>query len=195
MMWWPSFWSIVADLLKVVQLTSSLSVASLRAALVGPPEIVVTTPASLASCLSNKTLSPASLVSLSVLVLDEADLLLSYGYEEDLKTLAPHIPRSCQCLLMSATSSEDVEKLKKLVLHNPVTLKLTEVDGQLDDSILPNSVQQYKISCKLHDKLLYMLVLLKFGLIQKKALIFVNSIDTSFRLNFFLSNLASSRRS
>ncbi|KAJ7514469.1 hypothetical protein O6H91_23G045200 [Diphasiastrum complanatum] len=87
---------------------------------------------------------------------------------------------------MSATSSEDVEKLKKLVLHNPVTLKLTEVDGQLDDSILPNSVQQYKISCKLHDKLLYMLVLLKFGLIQKKALIFVNSIDTSFRLKLFL---------
>ncbi len=33
---------------------------------------------------------------LQVLVLDEADLLLSYGYEEDVQALAPHIPRSAQ---------------------------------------------------------------------------------------------------
>lgn len=34
----------------------------------------------------------------------QADLLLSYGYEDDLKSLTAHIPRRCQCLLMSATS-------------------------------------------------------------------------------------------
>lgn len=59
-----------------------------------------------------------------MLVLDEADLLLSYGYEEDVQALAPQVPRSCQCLLMSATSSEDVDRLTKLVLHNPITLNL-----------------------------------------------------------------------
>ena len=31
-----------------------------------------------------------------MLVLDEADLLLSYGYEEDVQALAPHVPRSTQ---------------------------------------------------------------------------------------------------
>lgn len=36
----------------------------------------------------------------------------------------PQIPRSCQCMLMSATSSEDVDRLTKLVLHNPLTLNL-----------------------------------------------------------------------
>ena len=34
----------------------------------------------------------------------QADLLLSYGYENDIKSFTPHVPRSCQCLLMSATS-------------------------------------------------------------------------------------------
>eukprot|EP00951_Prasinocladus_malaysianus_P019745 scaffold160155_cov42-Prasinocladus_malaysianus.AAC.1 len=60
------------------------------------------------------------------LVLDEADLLLSYGYEEDLKAIAPHIPRSVQCMLMSATLSEDVNRLQGLMLHNPVLLNLLD---------------------------------------------------------------------
>lgn len=37
-------------------------------------------------------------------IMFQADLLLSYGYENDIKALTPHVPRSCQCLLMSATS-------------------------------------------------------------------------------------------
>lgn len=39
------------------------------------------------------------------------------------------VPRSCQCLLMSATSSEEVERLQKLVLHNPTTLNLLGSDA------------------------------------------------------------------
>lgn len=57
-------------------------------------------------------------------MLDEADLLLSYGYEEDLAALAPQVPRGAQCLLMSATSSADVDRLTKLVLSNPLKLDL-----------------------------------------------------------------------
>ena len=34
------------------------------------------------------------------------------------------VPRGCQCMLMSATMNADVERLQKLVLHNPVTLNL-----------------------------------------------------------------------
>ena len=41
--------------------------------------------------------------------------------------------------------SSDIEKLKKLVLHNPVTLTLTEVEGDLKDDIVPTSVQQFKV--------------------------------------------------
>lgn len=172
---------------KAAQLTSSMSGPSLRAALGEGPDILISTPACLAMCILEKIIRVSSWQEgLSTLVLDEADLLLSYGYEDDIRNLAPHIPRKCQCLLMSATSSADVEKLKKLVLHNPVTLTLTEVEGNAKDNIVPDSVQQFWISCKAEDKLLNILALLHFELIQKKVLIFVNTIDTGFRLKLFL---------
>ncbi|XP_072971361.1 DEAD-box ATP-dependent RNA helicase 16 [Typha angustifolia] len=174
------------DRLKITQLTANMPVRDMGVALSGPPNIVVTTPGCISTCISKRALqAPSIKESLSMLILDEADLLLSYGYEDDLKALMPHIPRSCQSILMSATSSSDVEKLKKLLLHNPITLTLSE-EGHSKDDIIPKNVQQFLISCDAHDKLLYMLSLLKLELVQKKVLIFVNSIDMAFRLRLFL---------
>ncbi|XP_062144093.1 DEAD-box ATP-dependent RNA helicase 16 [Alnus glutinosa] len=172
--------------LKVVQLTSSMPASDLRTALAGPPDILVSTPACIPKCFSAGVLQPASINgSLEILVLDEADLLLSYGYEDDIKALTAHIPRRCQCLLMSATSSGDVEKLKKLILHNPFILTLPEV-GDIKDEIIPKNVQQFWISCSGRDKLLYILALLKLELVQKKVLIFTNTIDMGYRVKLFL---------
>jgi superfamily II DNA/RNA helicase len=36
-------------------------------------------------------------------VLDEADLLLSFGHEDDIAAIAAKLPRGCQCMLVSAT--------------------------------------------------------------------------------------------
>ncbi|KAL5753186.1 hypothetical protein ACOSQ2_023693 [Xanthoceras sorbifolium] len=172
--------------LKVVQLTSSMPASDLRAALAGPPDILVSTPGCIPKCLSTGVLQSKSFSdSLKYLVLDEADLLLSYGYEDDLKALTALVPRGCQCLLMSATSSSDVEKLKKLILHNPFILTLPEV-GDVRDEVIPKNVQQFWISCSERDKLLNILALLKLELVQKKALIFTNTIDMGFRLKLFL---------
>ncbi|KAK4584930.1 hypothetical protein RGQ29_022556 [Quercus rubra] len=172
--------------LKVVQLTSSMTASDLRAALVGPPNILVCTPACIPKCFSADVLQSASInSSLEILVLDEADLLLSYGYEDDIKAFTAHIPRRCQCLLMSATSSADVEKLKKLILHNPFILTLPEV-GNIKDEVIPKNVQQFWISCSDRDKLLYILSLLKLDLVQKKVLVFTNTIDMGYRLKLFL---------
>nr|GME17930.1 DEAD-box ATP-dependent RNA helicase 16 [Ipomoea batatas] len=171
--------------LKVVQLTSTMSISDLRTTFAGSPEILVSTPTCIQTCLSNSVLQAEALQnSLSIIVLDEADLLLSYGYEDDLKALTSHIPKRCQCLLMSATSSDDVEKLKKLILHNPYILTLPEV-GDVKDDIIPKNVQQFYISCSSNDKLVHILALLKLELVQKRVLIFTNSIDMSFRLKLF----------
>ncbi|XP_031388510.1 DEAD-box ATP-dependent RNA helicase 16 [Punica granatum] len=176
--------------LKVVQLTSSMAASDLRTALGGPPDILVSTPGCIPKCLSIGVLQPSSISeALQILILDEADLLLSYGYEDDLRALTAHIPRRCQCLLMSATSSADVDKLKKLILHNPYILTLPEVKDVKDDMI-PKNVQQFWISCSTRDKLLYILGLLKLDLVQKKVLIFTNTIDMGYRLKLFLEKFA-----
>jgi ATP-dependent RNA helicase DDX56/DBP9 len=55
-------------------------------------------------------------------VIDEADLILSYGHDEDVRQIlgGSHLPKVFQSFLMSATMTKDVEALKGLVLRNPV---------------------------------------------------------------------------
>ncbi|XP_078437288.1 P-loop containing nucleoside triphosphate hydrolases superfamily protein [Wolffia australiana] len=173
--------------IKVTKLTKDMAVKDLTAALVEHPEVVVSTPACILSCISRGALQAKDLQgSLSMLVLDEADFLFDFQQGNDLKALVPHIPRRCQCLLLSATSSDDVEEWRKLVLHNPVSVTLTNDDNKDSDDIIPKSIQQFWISCSHSDKLLHVLALLKLGLVQKKVLIFVNSIDAGYRLKLFL---------
>lgn len=59
---------------------------------------------------------------LESLVIDEADLILSYGHDVDVRALlsGDFMPSVYQSLLMSATMTEDVKTLKGLVLRNPV---------------------------------------------------------------------------
>ena len=56
------------------------------------------------------------------LVIDEADLILSYGHDEDVRQIfsGAYLPKVYQSLLMSATMTEDVEMLKGLALRDPV---------------------------------------------------------------------------
>lgn len=78
---------------------------------------------------------------------------------------------------MSATLSDEVKSLKKLILSNPVILKLEE-------SQLPSSSQltQYHIKCEEEDKFVLMYSLLKLGLVRGKTIIFVNSVFRCYRL-------------
>ncbi|KAJ1489825.1 P-loop containing nucleoside triphosphate hydrolase protein [Baffinella frigidus] len=103
-----------------------------KAVLAALPHVVVSTPARLAQHLAAGSVKLRE--SLEVIVLDEADLLLSFGFEADIKAIAGHLPNVCQAMLMSATLSEDLDVLKGLVMHNPVTLQLedqTAASGQL----------------------------------------------------------------
>ncbi|ESQ40789.1 hypothetical protein EUTSA_v10013368mg [Eutrema salsugineum] len=172
--------------LKAVQLTSSMPASDMRNALAGLPEILVTTPACIPKCFAEGVLDPAAISdSLEILVLDEADLLLSYGYEDNLRSITSIVPTRCRRLLMSATTSSDVENLKKfLSLHNPVVLTLQE--GADKEEPVPSNVQQFWISCSAQDKLLHILALLKLEVVQKKILIFINTIDMGFKLKLFV---------
>ena len=109
-----------------------------------------------------------SLSELSVMVLDEADLLFGFGNDKMVAEVVTHLPGTQQSFLMSATLSEQVEKIKKLTLRNPVTLKL-------DDSSLPNAetLQQYQINLNEDfEKYLVILSFLKLRIVRGKSLVF-----------------------
>jgi ATP-dependent RNA helicase DDX56/DBP9 len=64
------------------------------------------------------------LALLDSLVIDEADLILSYGHDEDVKQILSggYLPKVYQTFLMSATMTKDVETLKGIALRNPVSV-------------------------------------------------------------------------
>lgn len=83
------------------------------------PDIVVATPSRALGLLQAKSMNVSSLESL---VIDEADLILSYGHDEDVRAIfsGAYLPKVFQSFLMSATMTEDVQLLKGLALRNPV---------------------------------------------------------------------------
>ncbi|OLP82698.1 ATP-dependent RNA helicase dbp9 [Symbiodinium microadriaticum] len=150
------------------------------------PVMLVTTPSSLLALVKQReargAMKPLS-ETLKVLILDEADLMFSYGYEEDVKALCALMPPKYQAMLVSATLSEEVEQLKGLMLHKPVVLKLEEprVTGKLT---------QFYFVCHKTDKYLIIYTLLKLQLIQGKTLIFVQSVEAAYRLKILLERFS-----
>lgn len=108
---------------RSVNLTQKVSDAVQRSMLADFPDLVVSTPSRVLSNVNNSALS---LDKLSHLVIDEADLVLSYGYDDDINTLSKAIPRGVQTFLMSATLTSEVDTLKSLFCRNPVVLKLED---------------------------------------------------------------------
>jgi ATP-dependent RNA helicase DDX56/DBP9 len=85
------------------------------------PDVVISTPARLVLQLKNGSID---LSNVKTLVIDEADLVLSFGYTEDVHTITSKMPKIFQGLLMSATLSPELDKFKRVLLHNPAVLRL-----------------------------------------------------------------------
>lgn len=122
-----SFSAFSGKHVRSVNLTQKVSDAVQRSLLADLPDIVVSTPA---RAVANVNSSALSLERLTHLVIDEADLVLSYGYEEDMQSLAKAVPRGVQTFLMSATFTSEVDTLKGLFCRNPVVLKLEEKEDE-----------------------------------------------------------------
>ncbi|XP_061603707.1 probable ATP-dependent RNA helicase DDX56 [Phyllopteryx taeniolatus] len=168
---------------RVADIAGKADVSAQRPILMEKPDVVVGTPSRVLAHLNAHNLLLHT--SLEMLVVDEADLLFSFGFEDDLKNLLCHLPKIYQSFLMSATLSEDVQALKELLLHNPVTLKLQ--GSQLPDS---SQLEQFSIQCEEEDKFLVIYTLLKLRLVQGKTLIFVGALDRCYRLKLFLEQFS-----
>ena len=80
---------------------------------------------------------------------------------------------------MSATLSPELEKFKRVLLHNPAVLRLEEEKGV-------GELLQFYLAATESDKFLILYVFIKLGLLQGKGLIFVNDVNKCYKLKLFL---------
>ncbi|KAH6990303.1 P-loop containing nucleoside triphosphate hydrolase protein [Ilyonectria destructans] len=170
------FSSFCAKDIRTAKLTDKVSSAVQRALLSNSPDIVISTPA---TAWHNLNSSALSLEKLTHLVLDEADLVLSYGYNEDLENLSRSIPKGVQVMMMSATLTDEVDTLKGIFRRDPTLLDLKEKEAEGE------GITQFVAKCGEDEKFLLAYVIFKLKLIKGKCIIFVSDIDRCYRLKLF----------
>lgn len=141
------------------------------------PHILISTPSRIAD-----NCQYVSWSTIKYFVVDEADYIFSYGYSEDLDKIIPLLPKLKQSFLMSATISEDIEKIKSLLLRNAVTLKLELGEREETGKLEQFSIQLQDDS----DKFLLVFAIFKLSLLKGKMIIFARDVERAYKLRIFL---------
>ncbi len=107
--------------IKVVTLCGGVPLRGQTASLEQGAHIVVGTPGRIMDLLERGSLK---LDALNTLVLDEADRMLDMGFVDDITVVAKQCPKERQTLLFSATYPEEIAKLSKQFMRDPLTVKV-----------------------------------------------------------------------
>jgi ATP-dependent RNA helicase RhlE len=92
-------------------------------------EILVATPGRLLDHIQQKNVK---LSSVEIFVLDEADRMLDMGFLPDIAKIFNFLPANRQNLMFSATFSDDIKKLAKQFLNNPVLIEAAKQNAVSD---------------------------------------------------------------
>ncbi len=93
-----------------------------RAALESGADLVIATPGRL---IQHIQMGYVKLDTVEHLILDEADRMLDMGFYDDIMSIIKLIPKKRQTLMFSATMPQNIRKLAKTILHNPVEISLS----------------------------------------------------------------------
>jgi len=92
-----------------------------KKALTEGTEVVICTPGRMIAHLNNNYVK---FDSLKYLILDEADRMLDMGFYEDIMKIIQYLPKKRQNLMFAATMPDDIRKLARKVLQNPVEINI-----------------------------------------------------------------------
>lgn len=88
----------------------------------GGVDILVATPGRLLDLFSQNAVK---FDELEIIVFDEADRMLDMGFIHDIKRILKILPAKRQTLMFSATFSDEIRKLAKSLVNNPVEISVT----------------------------------------------------------------------
>ena len=140
-------------------------------------DIVVGTPGRLLDHIGRRTIN---LKNVKILVLDEADRMLDMGFIDDVKKIMKKCNKKRQTLLFSATINEEVMKIAKNYMNNPINIS---VSSHVD----PSKLNQVYFDVDKGIKFSLLVHLLKK---EKKGLVMV-FCNTRRTVDFVTKNLKS----
>ena len=92
-------------------------------------QALVATPGRLIELVESKAVS---LSRVKTLVLDEADKMLNMGFKAEMDKLFSLLPSKRQNLLFSATLTNDVQEINRVLLQDPTVIKIEKEEQNLD---------------------------------------------------------------
>ena len=131
--------------------------------------IVIGTPGRLEDLLLGKSVGitqglnkfVSGLKSVEMLILDEADRLLSLGFEAALNTILGFCPKQRRTGLFSATQTSEVSSLIRAGLRNPAVVVVKDGARPESNQRTPSSLENFYVLCEAQTKLSVLLDLLK----------------------------------
>ncbi len=111
-------------------------------------EVVVATPGRLLDHLERRTIN---LSKIKILVLDEADRMLDMGFIDDVEKIIKHCPKKRQTLFFSATISQEIKRLARKHMNDPINIAATKmVDPAKLKQVYYNIEKNQKLSLLAH---------------------------------------------
>jgi ATP-dependent RNA helicase DeaD len=127
--------------------------------------VIVGTPGRILDHLNSGRLSFASV---KILVMDEADEMLSLGFWPDMREIGKHLPKERQSCLFSATIPEKVRSLSRFFLEDPKYISLSE------DQIAPQQIEHFFVVTTAQEKETNLVRILEYE-DPESAIIFCNT--------------------
>ncbi|CAH0399193.1 unnamed protein product [Chilo suppressalis] len=116
------------------------------------------------------------------LVLDEADKIFQYGFEEDLKQIINRLPKERQTLLFSATVSDRTDALIRSAMKNDVVSINTSEDNM---KATVEGLKQGYVTCETEYRLWWLHKMLMKTQKQKVMVFFSSCKSVEFHHDFF----------
>ena len=131
--------------------------------------IIIGTPGRLEDLLMGKTVGATqgqnkmvmALKSLEILILDEADRLLSLGFENALNTILTFCPKQRRTGLFSATQTSEISSLIRAGLRNPAMIVVKDKGNKDKDQRTPSNLDNFFMICEPKRKVSILLDFLK----------------------------------
>jgi ATP-dependent RNA helicase DeaD len=155
-----------ADLgFKTVAVVGGRGLKGQTAALHAGAEIAIGTPGRVMDLMHRKILS---LAKIKLVVLDEVDRMLDIGFRDDMRRILRAVETPHQTLIVSATIDEEIRRLGKSYMHEPVEVNVSQ------DMLTVEGVEQSFVSVHPEDKFSTLVGLLKHEA-PTLAIVFTNT--------------------